>query len=35
VTSAATDNEGRELLRALGMPFRENKKEQETETSAA
>jgi large subunit ribosomal protein L5 len=35
VTSAATDNEGRELLRALGMPFRENKKEQDTETSAA
>jgi large subunit ribosomal protein L5 len=35
VTSAATDNEGRELLRALGMPFRENKREQETETPEA
>lgn len=35
VTSAATDNEGRELLRALGMPFRENKREQEAETLAA
>lgn len=35
VTSAATDNEGRELLKALGMPFRENKRESESETPEA
>lgn len=29
VTSAKTDNEGRELLRLLGLPFRDNKKEGE------
>jgi large subunit ribosomal protein L5 len=29
VTTAATDNEGRELLRALGMPFRDSKKTEE------
>ncbi len=29
VTSAPTDEEGRELLRALGMPFRDNKKAEE------
>ena len=30
VTSATTDDAGRALLRALGMPFRENKKEAAT-----
>ncbi len=30
VTSADTDDAGRALLRALGMPFRENKKEEAT-----
>lgn len=35
VTSANTDNEGRELLRALGMPFRENRKESENENQVA
>jgi large subunit ribosomal protein L5 len=36
VTSAPTDHEGRELLAALGMPFREaHKKENETETNVA
>lgn len=34
VTSAPTDDEGRELLRALGIPFREQKKE-ETQTANA
>jgi len=29
VTTAKTDNEGRELLRALGLPFRDNKKAEE------
>lgn len=29
VTSAKTDHEGRELLRALGLPFRDNKKAEE------
>lgn len=29
VTTASTDNEGRELLRALGLPFRDNKKAEE------
>lgn len=35
VTSAATDKEGFELLKSLGMPFRENKRETEAETAAA
>lgn len=35
VTSAATDKEGFELLKSLGMPFRENKREIEAETAAA
>ena len=34
VTSAPTDNEARELLRALGMPFRDSKKADETNTPA-
>lgn len=29
VTTAKTDDEGRELLRALGLPFRDNKKAEE------
>ncbi len=29
VTTASTDDEGRELLRALGMPFRDSKKTEE------
>ncbi len=29
VTTASTDDEGRELLRALGMPFRDSKKAEE------
>lgn len=29
VTTASNDNEGRELLRALGMPFRDSKKTEE------
>lgn len=33
VTSAATDDEGREMLRALGMPFRDNKKAEETQNA--
>ena len=33
VTSANTDKEGRELLRALGMPFRDNKKAEETQNA--
>lgn len=33
VTSARTDDEGRELLRAMGMPFRGNKKEGEGESA--
>ena len=39
VTSATTDEQGRELLRALGMPFRDQKaaaaKEKENEAAAA
>jgi large subunit ribosomal protein L5 len=35
VTSAPTDKEGFELLKALGMPFRENKRESESETPEA
>lgn len=35
VTSAPTDDEGRELLRALGMPFREHKKAEEAATAEA
>jgi large subunit ribosomal protein L5 len=35
VTSAATDKEGFELLKSLGMPFRENKRETEAEAAAA
>ena len=31
VTSAPTDNEGRELLTELGMPFRDTKKAEEAE----
>lgn len=33
VTSAKTDEQGRELLRALGMPFRDNKKAAETQNA--
>lgn len=33
VTTATTDDEGRELLRALGMPFRDNKKAEEKENA--
>jgi large subunit ribosomal protein L5 len=35
VTSAPTDNEGRELLIELGMPFRDTKKAEEAEVTAA
>ena len=35
VTSAPTDKEGFELLKALGMPFRENKRESDSETPEA
>ncbi len=35
VTSAPTDNEARELLRALGMPFRDNKKADENAPAEA
>jgi large subunit ribosomal protein L5 len=33
VTTANTDDEGRELLRALGMPFRDSKKTEEVATA--
>lgn len=33
VTTANTDDEGRELLRALGMPFRDSKKAEEVATA--
>jgi large subunit ribosomal protein L5 len=33
VTTANTDDEGRELLRALGMPFRDSKKAEEAATA--
>ena len=35
VTSAPTDDEGRDLLRALGVPMREPKKAEETQTANA
>ena len=35
VTSAPTDDEGRDLLRALGVPMREAKKAEETQTANA
>jgi len=35
VTTAGTDNEGRELLRYLGMPFQDNEKKKESQESAA
>ena len=35
VTSAPTDDEGRDLLRALGVPMREPKKAEETQTDNA
>lgn len=35
VTSASTDDEARELLRELGIPFREQRKVEETETANA
>jgi large subunit ribosomal protein L5 len=35
VTTAKTDDEGRALLAALGMPFRDLKKKEETEGAAA
>jgi large subunit ribosomal protein L5 len=35
VTSAPTDNEAREMLRALGMPFRDNKKAEEIAAAEA
>lgn len=34
VTTATTDDQGRELLRAMGMPFRGGKKDGETEAAA-
>jgi large subunit ribosomal protein L5 len=34
VTTAANDEGGRELLRAMGMPFRAGKKESESEAAA-
>ncbi len=34
VTTASTDDEGRELLRALGMPFRDSKKTEEVVATA-
>ncbi len=34
VTTASTDDEGRELLRALGMPFRDSKKTEEVAATA-
>ena len=35
VTSAPTDDEGRDLLRGLGVPMREPKKAEETQTANA
>lgn len=35
VTTAGSDNEGRELLRALGMPFKDNEKKNNDESQKA